>query len=141
VTTAVPPYVVRVAPASGGLTGDDLPMAMLVISTPAEARVSRGELAELYGLSPAESRIAFALMVSKRLTELVNEFGVQIRTLRTQLSSLLAKCRVERQSDLVRLISTIPRPSSSTRNSVPSSAGICCGARAWRRQRCRGRSI
>jgi DNA-binding NarL/FixJ family response regulator len=103
-----PPYVVRVAPAGGGLAGDDLPMAMLVISTPDECHVSEGELAELYGLSSAESRIALALSCGKKLTELVGEFGVQITTLRTQLSSILRKCGVERQSDLVRLISTIP---------------------------------
>jgi DNA-binding CsgD family transcriptional regulator/PAS domain-containing protein len=103
-----PPYVVRVAPASGGLTGDDLPMAMLVISTPEERLVSQGELSELYGLSPVESRIALALARGKRLTELAGEFGVQITTLRSQLSSILTKCEVERQSDLVRLISTIP---------------------------------
>jgi DNA-binding CsgD family transcriptional regulator len=97
-----------VAPASGGLTGDDLPMAMLVISTPEERLVSQGELSELYGLSPVESRIALALARGKRLTELAGEFGVQITTLRSQLSSILTKCEVERQSDLVRLISTIP---------------------------------
>jgi DNA-binding CsgD family transcriptional regulator len=103
-----PPYVVRVAPASGGPTGDDLPMAILVISTPDERRVSQGELAELYGLSPAESRLALALAYGKRLTELAGEFGVRVTTLRSQLSSILTKCGVERQSDLVRLISTIP---------------------------------
>jgi DNA-binding CsgD family transcriptional regulator len=103
-----PPHVVRVAPAGGGLTGGDLPMAMLVISTPDERRVSQAELAELYGLSPAEGRIALALARGKRLTELAGEFGVEITTLRSQLSSILTKCGVERQSDLVRLISTIP---------------------------------
>ena len=98
-----PPYVVRVAPAGG-----DLPMAILIVSAPGECRVSQGELAELYGLSPAESRIALALAQGKRLTELADQFGVQISTLRTQLSSILAKCGVERQSELVRLISSIP---------------------------------
>jgi DNA-binding CsgD family transcriptional regulator len=108
-----PPYVVRAAPASRGLTGDDLPMAMLVISTPDEAHVSQGELAELYGLSPAESRITLALVQGKRLTALAAELGLQITTLRSQLSSILRKCEVERQSDLVRLISTIPPATAS----------------------------
>jgi DNA-binding CsgD family transcriptional regulator/PAS domain-containing protein len=107
------PYVVRVAPASRGLTGDDMPMAMLVISSPEERRVSEGELAELYGLSPAESRIAMALTQGKKLTALATELDLRITTLRSQLSSLLRKCEVERQSDLVRLISTIPLATAS----------------------------
>jgi DNA-binding CsgD family transcriptional regulator len=49
-----------------------------------------------------------AIVFGKRLNDLATEFGVQITTLRTQLSSILKKCEVERQSDLVRLISNIP---------------------------------
>jgi DNA-binding CsgD family transcriptional regulator len=50
------------------------------------------------------------------VTRLAGELGVQITTLRTQLSSILKKCDVERQSDLVRLISNIPagHPAPST---------------------------
>jgi DNA-binding CsgD family transcriptional regulator len=108
-------YVVRVAPVSTGAAGYDLPMAMIFISAPDENRISEGELAELYGLSRSESRLAMALASGKRMIELAGEFGVQITTLRTQLSSILRKCEVERQSDLVRLVSSIPvvRPSSS----------------------------
>jgi DNA-binding CsgD family transcriptional regulator len=103
-----PAYIVRVAPVTAGLVGYDLPMAMVLVSAPDENRVSERELAELYGLSPAESRLAVAVAFGKRLSELSGEFGVQITTLRTQLSSVLKKCGVERQSDLVRLISNIP---------------------------------
>jgi DNA-binding CsgD family transcriptional regulator len=83
-------------------------MAMVLVSTPDEDRVSESELAELYGLTPAESRLAMAVASGRRLNELTGEFGVQVTTLRTQLSSILKKCEVERQSDLVRLISIIP---------------------------------
>jgi DNA-binding CsgD family transcriptional regulator len=103
-----PAYIVRVIPVSAGQSGFDLPMAMVLISSPDESRVSESELAELYGLSLAESRLAVAIAFGKRLNELAGEFGVQITTLRTQLSSILKKCGVERQSDLVRLISNIP---------------------------------
>ena len=103
-----PAYIVRVAPVTAGLVGYDLPMAMVLVSAPDENRISESELAELYGLSPAESRLAVAVAYGKRLNELAGEFGVQITTLRTQLSSVLKKCGVERQSDLVRLISNIP---------------------------------
>jgi DNA-binding CsgD family transcriptional regulator/PAS domain-containing protein len=103
-----PAYIVRVAPVTAGLAGYELPMAMILVSAPDENRVSADELAELYGLSPAESRLAIAVAFGKRLSELAGEFGVQITTLRTQLSSVLKKCEVERQTDLVRLISNIP---------------------------------
>jgi DNA-binding CsgD family transcriptional regulator len=115
-----PAYVVRVAPVGPDLAEHVPPMAMILVSAPDENRISEGELAELYGLSPAESRLAVALAFGKRLSELVGEFGVQITTLRTQLSSILKKCEVERQSDLVRLISNIPvvRLTSSGRELV-----------------------
>lgn len=103
-----PAYVIRVAPVSPGMAGHDLPMAMILVSVPDESHVSEHELSELYGLSPAESRLALAVAFGKRLNDLAGEFGVQITTLRTQLSSILKKCEVERQSDLVRLISNIP---------------------------------
>jgi len=82
-------------------------MAVILISTLDEDHVGERELAELYGLSPAESRLALALEQGKKMTELTDAFGVKITTLRTQLSSVLKKCEVERQSDLVRLISNI----------------------------------
>jgi DNA-binding CsgD family transcriptional regulator len=103
-----PAHIVRIAPVTAGLGGYDLPMAMVLVSAPDENRVSESELAELYGLSPAECRLAMAVAFGKRLNDLATEFGLQITTLRTQLSSILKKCEVERQSDLVRLISNIP---------------------------------
>jgi hypothetical protein len=60
------PYVVRVSPASAGLPGYHLPMAMILVSVPEENAVCERELAELYGLSPAESRLALALEQGKR---------------------------------------------------------------------------
>jgi DNA-binding CsgD family transcriptional regulator len=101
------PYVVRVAPVST-TAGYNLPAAMILVANPDENLISQRELAELYGLSPAESRLALALARGKRLTSLVAEFGVQVTTLRTQLSSVLRKCEVERQADLIRLIGSIP---------------------------------
>jgi len=101
-------YIVRVAPVRAGLASHDPPMAMILVSVPDRNRISERELAELYGLTPAESRIAIALAQGKRLTALAVESELQITTLRTQLSSILKKCEVERQSDLVRLISNIP---------------------------------
>jgi DNA-binding CsgD family transcriptional regulator len=111
------PYIVRVAPVWTRAEGYDLPMAMIFVSVHGENHVCERELAELYGLSRSESRLAMALADGKRMIALAGEFGVQITTLRTQLSSILRKCEIERQSDLVRLVSSIPvvRPSSGGR--------------------------
>jgi hypothetical protein len=104
----LPSYVVRVAPVRARSAGYNLPAAMILVSVPDESFISERELADLYGLSPAESRLAIALARGKRLTGLVSEFGVQITTLRTQLRAVLKKFDVERQSDIVRVISHIP---------------------------------
>ncbi len=103
-----PALIVRVAPVGAGHARGDMPLALILVSTPREMLVSESELAELYGLSPAESRLALALVRGRRMKEIVADFGVQITTLRTQLSAVLKKCDVERQSDLVRLIANIP---------------------------------
>jgi DNA-binding CsgD family transcriptional regulator len=52
-------------------------------------------------------------MTGKNLSEIAIASGVRITTLRTQLSSILRKVGVERQADLVRVLSTIPGISSS----------------------------
>jgi DNA-binding CsgD family transcriptional regulator len=101
------PYVVRVAPVAVALAVFDRPVAMVLMTMPAECRTSERDVAVLYGLSPAESRLAVALTRGKRLADLAPEFGVQITTLRTQVAAILEKLEVERQSDIVRLVSSI----------------------------------
>ena len=102
----LPAYVVKIAPTIGPI-GYDLPMAVILISASQENHAGERELSQLYGLSRSESRLAMALEHGKRMTALPNEFGVKITTLRTQLHSILKKCGVERQSDLIHLISNL----------------------------------
>ncbi len=125
----LPAYVVKIAPADR-LVGYDLPTAVLLISAPDENHVGEHELSQLYGLSRSECRLAIALEHGKRMTALTDEFGVKITTLRTQLSSILMKCGVERQSDLVHLISNLSafpirglsRPGGKAVDDAPTSA-------------------
>jgi DNA-binding CsgD family transcriptional regulator/PAS domain-containing protein len=102
------PYVLGVAPVGVALSAFDWPVAMVLIAAPVENYSSEVELADLFGLSPAESRLAAALARGKKPPEIAEEFGVQISTVRTQLSAILKKLNVERQSDIVRLVSIIP---------------------------------
>jgi DNA-binding CsgD family transcriptional regulator/PAS domain-containing protein len=102
------PYVLTVAPLGADLTVYGRPSAMIVVTDPDECSRSERDLAEFFQLSPAESRLAVALLAGKKLREVAMEFGVQITTLRTQLSSILRKTGVTRQVDLIRLLSNVP---------------------------------
>jgi hypothetical protein len=64
-------------------------------------------------------------LAGKKLGEVAGEFGVQITTLRTQLSSILRKTGVTRQVDLIRLLSHVPVIDSRRRFSHEAK---CCSA-------------
>jgi hypothetical protein len=99
-------YTLTVGPSRGELTIHGRPLAIVIVTDPDAQSVSASDLADCFGLSPAESRLA--LMTGKRLADTVFVYGVQITTLRTQLSSILRKAGVKRQIDLLRLLPTVP---------------------------------
>src|SRR5438105_12448799 len=81
----------------------------LILSIVSNARPpTERDLAELFGLSPAESRLTVALLAGKTMREIATDSGVQITTLRTQLSSVLRKVGVRRQTELIRVLANIP---------------------------------
>jgi DNA-binding CsgD family transcriptional regulator len=103
-----PPYILTVAPLGADLSFHGRPLALIVLTDPEQQSPSERDWAEFLRLSPAESRLAVALLAGKKLGEVAIDFGVQITTLRTQLSSILRKTGVTRQVDLIRLLSNVP---------------------------------
>jgi DNA-binding CsgD family transcriptional regulator len=112
----LPPYVLAVMPLHATPVGDRR-LAMIIIVDPARYVPSERDLADLFGLSPAEARVAAALMMGKSLADIAAASGVQITTVRTQLRSTLRKVGVKRQFDLVRILS-----STGISSSIPLSA-------------------
>jgi DNA-binding CsgD family transcriptional regulator len=102
------PCVLTVARVTAELAVFDRPLAMVLAAAPEQRLLAAADLAELFGLSPAESRLAVALMAGKKLPEIAVEARVWITTLRTQLSAILKKVGAERQVDLVRILASIP---------------------------------
>jgi DNA-binding CsgD family transcriptional regulator len=100
--TGRPAYVLTVAPLRLDLEIADQPLAMIVVIDAERHSTPEHELVDLFGLSRAETRLAAALMTEKKLTEIADEFGLQVATLRTQLRSILKKVGAKRQSDLIR---------------------------------------
>jgi DNA-binding CsgD family transcriptional regulator len=101
----LPPYVLAVMPLCAAPV-DERRLAMVIIVDPARYVPSEGDLADLFGLSPAEARVAAALMTGNSLADIAATCGVQITTVRTQLRSILRKVGVKRQFDLVRILSS-----------------------------------
>ena len=83
-------------------------MAMILVTDPDTRFPSARDLAELFGLSRAESRLAMALLAGKALRDIAADSSIQITTARTQLSSILRKVGVTRQAELIRVLSSIP---------------------------------
>jgi len=96
----------------------DRRLALVVVTDPGELSPTQRDFAEFFGLSPAECRLAVALMTGKSLRDIASDSRVQITTVRTQLSSILKKVGVKRQADLVRIFSRIPVVADSNCKSV-----------------------
>jgi DNA-binding CsgD family transcriptional regulator len=101
------PHAVTVARLDGGEGARSERIAMVLIVNPDWQMPSERSVAAFFGLSPAESRLAAALMKGQKLTDIARGSNVEVTTLRTQLSSILRKVGVERQVDLVRVLSGI----------------------------------
>jgi DNA-binding CsgD family transcriptional regulator len=102
-----PAYALTAIPLGSDLGRGGGAHAMIMVADPERRVLAAADLTELFGLSPAESRLAASLHTGKRLCEIATDSGVRITTLRTQLSAILAKVGVERQCDLVRVLSSL----------------------------------
>jgi DNA-binding CsgD family transcriptional regulator len=69
-----------------------------------------GVLRALYGLTPAETEVANGLLTGYSLEEIASLRSVTLGTVRIQMKSLLSKTGTSRQSELVRLLMTLPQP-------------------------------
>jgi DNA-binding CsgD family transcriptional regulator len=93
------------------------PAAVLFVSDPEMSlRISERNIAQVYGLTPAETRLLNALIEGKRLSEYAKETGITLNTAKTYLRQLFDKTGSARQADLLRLILSDPilRLGSST---------------------------
>ncbi len=66
--------------------------------------LSPADVATLFGLTPAEARLATALTEGASLADYANEQGISVGTTRIQLKSVFSKTKTSRQSDLIKLL-------------------------------------
>jgi DNA-binding CsgD family transcriptional regulator len=97
--------IIRPGPPFGPVSAPLKRTAVIVLRDPAlPAMLSVGDLERLFGLSPAEARLATRLADGEGLDEAAVALGVSRNTARSQLQSVFTKTGVNRQGDLVRLL-------------------------------------
>lgn len=87
---------------------------VLIRSRSRQRMVTAYQLMQLFGLTPAEARVARALAQGQSLEAYATDSAVSLSTARTQLRSVLGKTGTTRQPDLVRLLASIMSIRAST---------------------------
>lgn len=113
------PLSVLVAPLGRKASVDGLdlgrarPAAVVFVSDPEVRQETPAALLQrLYGLTPAEARLAEAIVGGGPLKAAAERFGVTLGTVRIQLKAVFAKTGTRSQADLVRLVLTGPAGSA-----------------------------
>ena len=85
--------------------GDSTAMAMgLVSGHEGQLRDARELLPQVYGLTPAETRIAIGLLDGLTVKEIAHAGGTSLNTAKTQLAGLFAKTGTHRQGEAIALL-------------------------------------
>jgi DNA-binding CsgD family transcriptional regulator len=111
-----PPYRVFVQPMApatrekaGFYWGFEAGLLLLVDEPDRAASLARvNALASLYGLTPAEIRVAEGLSRGDNVTTIAADHGVSVATVRSQLKRILEKTETSRQAELVAMINRLP---------------------------------
>jgi DNA-binding CsgD family transcriptional regulator len=105
-----PPYAVFVAPVKiqdTELFARTASVLVMVYDTGEHRGADCGMLVSLYGLTDAESRLASAISVGHSIESAAATLSIKVTTARSQLKSVFRKMGVNRQQDLVRLLTSL----------------------------------
>jgi DNA-binding CsgD family transcriptional regulator len=76
------------------------------LSKPGGLHLSAQRLAEQYGLTPAEGRLAAKLTALRSVEQAADDLCLSVHTARSQLKSIFAKTGAKSQSELLMLFAT-----------------------------------
>jgi DNA-binding CsgD family transcriptional regulator len=103
------PYVLRIIPMGSEPILCRQARLLVLIKDPEDRLPTAADLGELFGLSPAESRLAAALVRGRGISQIAADTGVAVATLRGQMRAILKKVGVERQNQLLVTLSALGR--------------------------------
>jgi DNA-binding CsgD family transcriptional regulator len=100
--------IVPLSPRSSGYAEWQRPVALLRLVDPDRRTTPVGRrLVELFKLTPAEARIAVALVEGKTAAEIADDRKISMPTVRSQIAAVLSKCGVRRQVELVNFLARL----------------------------------
>ena len=100
------------APSKGQVNGRSSAI-LFVTASERTRRPDPALLEQLLNFTPAEARLAVALVTGKTMQEVAEEAGVSLNTVRTHLKRIFSKAGVSRQAELIRQLTAIalyPQP-------------------------------
>lgn len=97
------PLLLQIFPLSGG-DASKTSVAVFVLDPERRPPLDQKVVAEMYGLTKAEARLATAIAEGKRLEEIADAFSVSQTTISFHLQNLFRKTQTSRQTDLVALL-------------------------------------
>jgi DNA-binding CsgD family transcriptional regulator len=109
------PLRVTVTPIPSSLPGSSAQLATLVfVSDPTSRPQSRAAtLRALYTLTPAEARVADLLLQGRDMQEVASGLGLTLETARFHAKRVLSKTGTRRQTELMRLMLSLPSPDNN----------------------------
>lgn len=105
-----PPLRLTILPFAENLLGHIPGLATLIfVDDPVKKTLSRAAaLRALFRLSPAETRLADLLLQGMEIREAADRLGITLETARFHLKQVFAKTGVGRQTELIRLMLSLP---------------------------------
>ncbi|MBU1424443.1 MAG: alpha/beta hydrolase [Gammaproteobacteria bacterium] len=101
--------------------------AIFIASASVKQRIANSALQTIFGLSPAEARLAALLASGVSLNQAADQSCISKNTAKVQLKSVFSKIGVNRQAELVKLILTSPavfNPADKRKKKVRLTAGV-----------------
>ena len=100
------PLILRAVPiAEGEQSGPHTVVILLDLETTPEPQSEA--LQKLFGLTPAEARLALGISRGRSPEQIAEEGGVAVSTIRKQLASVFTKTHTSRQSELAALLARV----------------------------------
>ena len=103
------PLLLRVLPVNGAARSPFLGARALLVFSDLQSDAELGPklLSHIFGLSPAEAKLAATLADGLSPEQAARKLGLALATVRTQLKSIFSKTDTHRQSELVSLLSRL----------------------------------